>query len=767
MKARWLAMMLGGGLFGVTALGGAVVGCSSGGVVRDYDFTNAGDRAEWTAEGLSYQGSVGPYAVYRVTASKQRLVGPSVRASEAGVVALASAQNYFVPPKTAAASVRLSLGVGGVVLLDATQTPMTDGQCSPGTTTTGGGGGSGGGGGGGEGGGGSADMSGWGDPCGGGHGGGGSGGNGGGGSGGYGGGSGGSGGYGGGSSGGGYGSGGSGGSGGGYGNPGGLPDGGWNNPGCPTDMGGGGSGGNGGGGSGGNGGGGSGGTGGGGSGGNGGGGSGGNGGGGSGGTGGGGSGGQGGGGSGGTGGGGSGGEGGGGSGGGGGGDSDSTLGPPPAPIYIDFPQPAPVGGIILIQHVTLGAHSPAPRDTPPPVCCTDGSCTTGTTGGGGTGTRRRRQHRQRPDSVAHASLPLALRSRLRRRCRMRWWQRRRRRLASGGDTSDHGPEGAFFANLPSGPTQLAAVCARKSHDAVAARFCAASPPPVTSIVELERAVGLFDAGPPQFALTGHSTSLVVARGLGPQPARHPLHAAVAAADHAGQRRQLHRRSRLRRARLRARLAARRGHRPRPAVERAALLPRALPAGLQRLDRTAAPPVISLTPAVERDWRSVSLYEDEDLKNTVFDCRHCHQPDGPSTTKMLRMQERRAPWTHWFRNNGNQPGGVTLLQDFQAAHGTHRGLRRHPRQPPRHAALRPARARGARRQQQRLAAAQRVQHDQDRAAGAAPRTRPQPRSTCRWAERRRGSRSTTSPPAATPSPCPTTTSRSPTRRSWRR
>ena len=41
----------------------------------------------------------------------------------------------------------------------------------------------------------------------------------------------------------------------------------------------------------------------------------------------------------------------------------------------------------------------------------------------------------------------------------------------------------------------------------------------------------------------------------------------------------------------------------------------------------------------------------------------------STTKMLRMQERRAPWTHWFRNNGNQPGGVTLLQDFQAAHGT--------------------------------------------------------------------------------------------------
>jgi len=33
-----------------------------------------------------------------------------------------------------------------------------------------------------------------------------------------------------------------------------------------------------------------------------------------------------------------------------------------------------------------------------------------------------------------------------------------------------------------------------------------------------------------------------------------------------------------------------------------------------------------------------------------------------------MQERRAPWTHWFRNNRNEPGGMTLLADFQRAHG---------------------------------------------------------------------------------------------------
>ncbi len=359
MKTRWLAMMLVGGLF--------LVGCSNGGGQRVFDFTSASDRAAWSAEGLSYQGSIGPYAVYKVTSATQRLVGPSVRVGS-GIVALASAQNYFVAPRTPAPSVRLALVAGGATLLDATETPMDDGQCSPGTTTTSGGDlGSGGGA--------SADMSGWGNPCG-------SGGHGGGGGGGGGHGSGGSGGYGGGGSGGDGGGGGSGGYGGGggsggsYGNPGNLPDGGWNTPGCPTDMGssgGGGNGGSGGGGSGGNGGGGgSGGTGGsGGSGGSGGqyGGSGGNGGGGD-----------------------SGGSGGGtgsaGSSGGTGGAGSGNSGGPvifSTPVSITFPSPAPVGSIILIQRVTLGGG--APNDTPPPpVCCTGSNCTTGGTGGSGGGT---------------------------------------------------------------------------------------------------------------------------------------------------------------------------------------------------------------------------------------------------------------------------------------------------------------------------------------------------------------------------------------------
>lgn len=75
----------------------------------------------------------------------------------------------------------------------------------------------------------------------------------------------------------------------------------------------------------------------------------------------------------------------------------------------------------------------------------------------------------------------------------------------------------------------------------------------------------------------------------------------------------------------------------------------------------------LTPAVEHDWTGVTLYQDEDLKNTVLDCRHCHQPGGPNSPKLLRMQELRNPWTHWFRSN-NGGGGQDLLSDYAAAHG---------------------------------------------------------------------------------------------------
>jgi cytochrome c553 len=75
----------------------------------------------------------------------------------------------------------------------------------------------------------------------------------------------------------------------------------------------------------------------------------------------------------------------------------------------------------------------------------------------------------------------------------------------------------------------------------------------------------------------------------------------------------------------------------------------------------------LTPAVESNWRRVTIYEDHDVQNTTVDCKQCHQPGGEGTPKVLRMQELRNPWTHFLRNNND--GGRALIADYEAAHGT--------------------------------------------------------------------------------------------------
>jgi hypothetical protein len=71
----------------------------------------------------------------------------------------------------------------------------------------------------------------------------------------------------------------------------------------------------------------------------------------------------------------------------------------------------------------------------------------------------------------------------------------------------------------------------------------------------------------------------------------------------------------------------------------------------------------LTPYIEDQWKEVSVYRAEDLSNTIVDCFHCHRPTGTKMT-MLRMQELRNPWTHWFRDNTD---GAQLIADYYAAH----------------------------------------------------------------------------------------------------
>lgn len=73
----------------------------------------------------------------------------------------------------------------------------------------------------------------------------------------------------------------------------------------------------------------------------------------------------------------------------------------------------------------------------------------------------------------------------------------------------------------------------------------------------------------------------------------------------------------------------------------------------------------LGPSIEKDWKEVTLYQDTDIENTILDCNQCHQPEGPQTTKFLRMQELRNPWTHFLSSTTG--GGQQLLATFQKAH----------------------------------------------------------------------------------------------------
>ncbi|MET0342400.1 MAG: hypothetical protein ABW252_15455 [Polyangiales bacterium] len=73
-----------------------------------------------------------------------------------------------------------------------------------------------------------------------------------------------------------------------------------------------------------------------------------------------------------------------------------------------------------------------------------------------------------------------------------------------------------------------------------------------------------------------------------------------------------------------------------------------------------------TPEAERNWTSWSLYAAEDVRNNVMDCAQCHQPGGPGTPPILRMQEQITPWTHWIR--ASTTGGGALLRDYRAAKG---------------------------------------------------------------------------------------------------
>ncbi len=226
--------------------------------------------------------------------------------------------------------------------------------------------------------------------------------------------------------------------------------------------------------------------------------------------------------------------------------------------------------------------------------------------------------------------------------------------------------------LPTGTAQWQALCARGNGDLVSKAFCAGSAPPaITSVVELQKLLGLDfkpgvttngTNGNPGFAMTSHSTSLVTRHttvlnpralvftapnGRGRQAAPFKPNANYVAMGFARVEREVELVSKD------------------PVkgdinffLFRYTLACDASPNGCTPGDL--------LTPAVESNFASYTLYQDVDIKDTVVDCLQCHQPAGPGTPKLLRMQELQFPWIHFIFNEPQ--GNLYLRNDFHAAHG---------------------------------------------------------------------------------------------------
>lgn len=226
-------------------------------------------------------------------------------------------------------------------------------------------------------------------------------------------------------------------------------------------------------------------------------------------------------------------------------------------------------------------------------------------------------------------------------------------------------------DMTRGREQLIRLCGRDGDDLLRRLFCGDEPPEIESIVDLETALGVDSPnlkGINGVSVVGHSTSLsarsissinprviivrieppvVDAQGNPAAPGSQPGSPELLA------------------------LAFARGE---PFVE---LMVRDrkdlelrfyLLAFRQACDDAAdgCRPGDLLTPAIESNWLETSLYDERDLADTTLDCAPCHQPDGPGSMKLLRMQELHSPWTHWF--GPGTAGGQALIADYVAAKG---------------------------------------------------------------------------------------------------
>jgi hypothetical protein len=215
-----------------------------------------------------------------------------------------------------------------------------------------------------------------------------------------------------------------------------------------------------------------------------------------------------------------------------------------------------------------------------------------------------------------------------------------------------------LATFPTGPAQLAKLCERGRNemrdDVVINTFCGATPPKITSVIELQTALGVgFQVNNNQRFAFNANTSSLAARGVN---AMVPRLVMFSPANNATDR---------------VAFAFSRGEQAIEIIARDnqtdrlnfyfAVYSNACNTGSQCVAGDM------LSPDVESNFSEISIYPQQDLQNTILDCNACHLvPAAQGATRVLfRMQELQNPWTHFLRNNTQ--GGATLLRDYQAMH----------------------------------------------------------------------------------------------------
>jgi mono/diheme cytochrome c family protein len=228
-------------------------------------------------------------------------------------------------------------------------------------------------------------------------------------------------------------------------------------------------------------------------------------------------------------------------------------------------------------------------------------------------------------------------------------------------TGPYADWGDPFENLPKGDEQLSRVCDDGQEDLIHRVFCGDDRPEITSLHDLQVAVGLDPGmlgGFSGSALTAHSTSLSK-RAISAINPRVIMFRMVVDLLNAGTGPIEFATLAFARGEQFAELAIMNSEREYHFyVIHFEQECNARPEGCL--------PGELLTEAIEHNWRNVTLYDEKSIENTVLDCATCHQPGGPGTPRMLRMQEFDDPWTHWFFNS--TIGGRALAADYTAAKG---------------------------------------------------------------------------------------------------